>query len=107
MPFVGVFSPQYYRLQDDYTFTPKLLNHFNAGFTIVPSYKTETFREGSVQSRLVFLRMQRRISRYRWLGFQTMAIRVTSLDPRAYQPGGSTFSIIRMGDKAQFSQPAL
>lgn len=27
------FKSQFYRLQDDYTFGPNLLNHFNAGFT--------------------------------------------------------------------------
>ena len=104
-PFVGqgafrqVFHSQYYRLQDDYTFTPKLLNHFNAGFTRSFVQNRNISRGLSPVSLGIPANATQNLA-LPLVGFPNYGDQVTSLDPRAYQPGGSTFFDNQDGDNA-------
>jgi hypothetical protein len=104
-PWVGqgsfrqVFHTQYYRLQDDYTFGPTLLNHFNAGFTR-SFVQNRNFTRGISPTTIGMPANATQNLALPLVGFPLVGDPVTSPDPRAYQPGGSTFFDNQDGDNA-------
>jgi hypothetical protein len=94
-----VFHSQYYRLQDDYTFSPTLLNHFNAGFTR-SFVQNRNFTRGMSPTTLGMPANATQNLALPLIGFPLVGDPVTSPDPRAYQPGGSTFFDNQDGDNA-------
>src|SRR6266536_3538 len=106
LPWVNVdtfrqtFHSQYYRLQDDYTFSPKLLNHFNAAFTrsFVQNRNT-TKGFGTPIDYGIPANATQNLALPR-LDFPNYGEPRTSGDPRAYQGGGSTNFDNQDGDNA-------
>ena len=94
------FHSQYYRLQDDYTFGPTLLNHFNAGFTRSFVQNRNFTRGISPVTTLGFPANATQNLALPLIGFPNYGDPVTGADPRAYQPGGSTFFDNQDGDNA-------
>ena len=94
------FHSQYYRLQDDYTFGPTLLNHFNAGFTRSFVQNRNFTRGISPATTLGFPANATQNLALPLIGFPNYGDPVTGADPRAYQPGGSTFFDNQDGDNA-------
>ena len=94
------FHSQYYRLQDDYTFGPTLLNHFNAGFTRSFVQNRNFTRGMSPVTTLGFPANATQNLALPLIGFPNYGDPVTGADPRAYQPGGSTFFDNQDGDNA-------
>jgi hypothetical protein len=108
-PFVaqGVWRQQfrshYARLQYDWTVTPTILNHFNAGWTR-SNVENRNFTSGMPVSELGLNPASTQNLGYPLIGFPGYGDQVTSLDPRAYQQGGSTFFDNEVGDNtAQFT----
>ena len=88
--FNQLFKSHFFRLQDDYTFSPSLLNHFNLGFTrydVANRNTTDPFNTAS----LGFPVNATQNSAFPRLGFPGYGDPVSSDDPRAYQDIGSTF----------------
>ena len=84
------FKSMLIRLQDDYTFGPTLLNHFNAGFTrydVANRNTTDPFNTSS----LGFPVNATQNSAFPRLGFPGYGFPESSVDPRAYQDIGSSF----------------
>ena len=104
-PWVGqgsfrqVFHTQYYRLQHDYTISPSVLNHFNAGFTR-SFVQNRNFTRGISPTTLGMPANATQNLALPLIGFPLVGDPVTSPDPRAYQPGGSTFFDNQDGDNA-------
>ncbi len=104
-PWVGqgsfrqVFHTQYYRLQHDYTFSPSVLNHFNAGFTR-SFVQNRNFTRGISPTTVGLPANATQNLALPLIGFPLVGDPVTSPDPRAYQPGGSTFFDNQDGDNA-------
>ena len=94
------FHSQYYRMQDDYTFGPTLLNHFNAGFTRSFVQNRNFTRGISPVTTLGFPSNITQNLALPLIGFPNYGDPVTSADPRAYQHGGSTFFDNQDGDNA-------
>jgi hypothetical protein len=95
------FKSQFYRLQHDYTFSPKLLNHFNAGFTrydVANRNTTEGFNEVQVLGTRPGSFQNQAFPEIDFPGYGDAA------DPngnvRAYQGIGSTFFSDRLRDNA-------
>lgn len=95
-PFVAqgrwdqTFRSYYARLQHDYTFTPRLLNHINLGWnrTAVQNYN---FGRGAGRATALGLPAgSTQDLGMPLIGFPNYGNDVTSLDPRSYQAGGST-----------------
>ena len=109
-PFVAegrwdqLFRSYYARLQHDYTFTPRLLNHINLGWnrTYVQNYN---FGRGAGRATaLGVLRGSTQDLGLPLIGFPNYGNEVTSLDPRSYQGGGSTtFDNDTSDNTAQFT----
>lgn len=97
--FRQVFHTQYYRLQHDYTFGPTLLNHFNAGFTR-SFVQNRNFTRGISPTTVGLPANATANLALPLIGFPLVGSPVTSPDPRAYQPGGSTFFDNQDGDNA-------
>jgi hypothetical protein len=97
--FRQVFHTQYYRAQDDYTFSPTLLNHFNVGFTR-SFVQNRNFTRGISPTTLGMPANATQNLALPLIGFPLVGDPVTSPDPRAYQPGGSTFFDNQDGDNA-------
>jgi carboxypeptidase family protein/TonB-dependent receptor-like protein len=97
------FRSHFARLQHDYSFSPTLLNHFNAGFTrYVVANKNTT--EGFDPRTLGFRPNSTQNKAFPIAGFPGFGDPVTSSDPRAYNPMGSTFFSDNLGDNTvQFS----
>ncbi|HKQ77176.1 MAG TPA: TonB-dependent receptor [Blastocatellia bacterium] len=94
------FRSQYYRLQEDYTIRPNLLNHFNAGFSR-SFVQNRNFTRGMNPSTTLGLPANATQNLgLPLIGFPLRGDPVTSRDPRAYQPGGSTFFDNQDGDNA-------
>jgi hypothetical protein len=97
------FKSHFFRLQDDYTISPTLLNHFNLGFTrydVANRNTTDPFNTAS----LGFPVNATQNSAFPRLGFPGYGDPVTSADPRSYQDIGSTFFTDRILDTQwQFS----
>ena len=104
-PWVGqgsfrqVFHTQYYRLQHDYTLSPSVLNHFNAGFTR-SFVQNRNFTRGISPTTLGMPANATQNLALPLIGFPLVGNEVTSPDPRSYQPGGSTFFDNQDGDNA-------
>lgn len=97
--FRQVFHTQYYRLQHDYTISPSVLNHFNAGFTR-SFVQNRNFTRGISPTTLGMPANATQNLALPLIGFPLVGDPVTSPDPRAYQPGGSTFFDNQDGDNA-------
>ncbi len=97
--FRQVFHSQYYRLQDDFTFSPTLLNHFNAGFTR-SFVQNRNFTRNISPTTIGLPANATQNLALPLIGFPLVGDPVTSPDPRAYQPGGSTFFDNQDGDNA-------
>jgi len=85
------FKSYYARLQHDYTITPTMLNHINLGFNRT---SVENFNFGRGVGRASALGIPVGSTQDLALpkiGFPNYGNEVTSADPRAYQPAGSTF----------------
>ncbi len=95
--FNQVFHSQYYRLQDDYTFSPTLLNHFNAGFTRSFVQNRNLTRGISPTTVGIPANATQNLA-LPLIGFPNYGDSVVSPDPRAYQSGGSTFFDNQDGD---------
>jgi hypothetical protein len=93
------FRSQYYRLQEDFAIRPNLLNHFNAGFSR-SFVQNRNFTRGMDPGSLGFAANATQNLALPLIGFPLHGDPVTSLDPRAYQPGGSTFFDNQDGDNA-------
>jgi hypothetical protein len=93
------FRSQYYRLQEDFTIRPNLLNHFNAGFSR-SFVQNRNFTRGMDPRTLGLPGNATQNLGLPLIGFPLHGDPVTSLDPRAYQPGGSTFFDNQDGDNA-------
>ena len=95
-----VFHSQYYRAQDDHTFGPTLLNHFNAGFTRSFVQNRNLTRGISPVTTLGFPPDITQNLALPLIGFPNFGDPVLSADPRAYQSGGSTFFDNQDGDNS-------
>ncbi len=101
-----LFKSHYARLQYDWTITPTLLNHFNAGFTR-SNVANRNFTRGMPVSDLGLRENATQNLGLPLIGFPGYGDPVASLDPRALQAGGSTFFDNEVGDNtAQFSDTA-
>ena len=104
-PFVAqgvwrqVFKSYYARLQHDWTLTPTVINHFNAGFSR-SDVQNRNFTSGIPASTLGFRPDATQNFGLPLVGFPGYGDPVTSTDPRAYQAGGSTFFDNRVGDNS-------
>jgi hypothetical protein len=88
--FNQLFKSILIRVQDDYTFGPTLLNHFNVGFTrydVANRNTTDPFNTSS----LGFPVNATQNSAFPRLGFPGYGFPESSADPRAYQDIGSSF----------------
>ena len=94
-----IFHSQYYRVQDDYTFSPTLLNHFNIGFTR-SFVKNKNITKGISPTTVGMPANATQNLALPLIGFPGYGDPVTSRDPRAYQAGGSTFFDNQDGDNA-------
>ncbi|HKX32204.1 MAG TPA: TonB-dependent receptor, partial [Blastocatellia bacterium] len=92
------FRSQYYRLQDDYTIRPNLLNHFNAGFSRSFVQNRNFTRGMDPRTVLGFPSNATQNLGLPLIGFPLHGDPVVSLDPRALQSGGSTFFDNQDGD---------
>jgi hypothetical protein len=92
-----LFRTHYARLQHDYTVTPSLLNHFNAGFSRA-NVENRNTTSGMPVSELGLSPSATQNLGLPLVGFPGYGDEVTSLDPRALQPGGSTFFDNEVGD---------
>lgn len=97
--FNQIFHSQYYRLQDDYTFSPTLLNHFNAGFTRSFVQNRNLTRGISPTTVGIPANATQNLA-LPLIGFPNYGDPVLSPDPRAYQSGGSTFFDNQDGDNS-------
>jgi len=105
LPFTsqGAFNQNFksilVRVQDDYTFGPTLLNHFNVGFTrydVANRNTTDPFDTSS----LGFPINATQNSAFPRLGFPGYGFPESSADPRAYQDIGSSFFTDHIFDTA-------
>jgi hypothetical protein len=93
------FRSYYIRAQHDYTFSPTLLNHFNAGFSR-SFVQNRNFTRGRPATSLGLpVRASQNLG-LPLIGFPGYGDPVTSSDPRAAQPAGSTFFSNQDGDNA-------
>ena len=105
-PFVAqgvwdqTFRSYYGRLQHDWTLTPSFINHFNAGFSR-SDVQNFNFTRGIPASTLGLSPNATQNFGLPLIGFPGYGDNpVTSTDPRAYQPGGSTFFNNRVRDNS-------
>jgi Carboxypeptidase regulatory-like domain/TonB dependent receptor len=110
------FQSYYARLQHDWTVTPTLLNHFNAGFnrTLVLNHNYSSLRNNlsigpQFERGLVASDLGLPPGSTQDIGLPIVDIggygdAVTSLDPRSYQPAGSTaFDNLKADNTVQFT----
>ncbi len=109
-PFVAegrwdqLFRSYYARLQHDYTFTPRLLNHINLGWNRTYVENHNFGRGAGRATALGVLRGTTQDLGLPLIGFPNYGNDVTSLDPRSYQGGGSTtFDNDTSDNTAQFT----
>jgi hypothetical protein len=104
-PFVAqgvwdqIFKSYYARLQHDWTLTPTFINHFNAGFSR-SDVTNGNFTRGIPASTLGLRPNATQNLGLPLIGFPGYGDPVGSLDPRAYQAGGSTFFDNRVRDNS-------
>ncbi|HEV8189824.1 MAG TPA: TonB-dependent receptor, partial [Pyrinomonadaceae bacterium] len=106
-PFVAqgvwnqVFKSYYARLQHDWTLTPAFINHLNLGFSR-SDVQNRNFSRGIPVSTLGLSPNATQNFGLPLIGFPGYGDNpVTSTDPRAYQPGGSTFFDNRVRDNSE------
>lgn len=106
-PFVAqgvwdqTFKSYYARLQHDWTLTPTVINHFNAGFSR-SDVTNRNFTAGvGKASDLGLSPTATQNFGLPLVGFPGYGDAVGSLDPRAYQPGGSTSFSNRVRDNSE------
>ena len=106
-PFVAqgvwdqLFKSYYARAQHDWTLTSNFINHFNAGFSR-SDVSNRNFSSGV--AKVSDLGLSPTATQNRGLplvGFPGYGDAVSSTDPRAYQPGGSTFFDNRVRDNSE------
>jgi hypothetical protein len=109
-PFVAqgvwdqTFRSYYFRLQHDYTITPRLLNHVNLGWNRTDVQNFNFGRGAGGATALGLPAGSTQDLGQPLIGFPGYGDPVRSIDPRAYQTGGSTFFDNRVGDNtAEFS----
>ncbi|HWF87635.1 MAG TPA: TonB-dependent receptor, partial [Pyrinomonadaceae bacterium] len=95
-----IFKSYYARLQHDWTATPTFINHFNAGFSR-SDVQNRNFSRGIPVSTLGLSPSATQNFGLPLIGFPGYGDAVTSTDPRAYQPGGSTFFDNRVRDNSE------
>ncbi|HEX8774038.1 MAG TPA: TonB-dependent receptor [Pyrinomonadaceae bacterium] len=93
------FQSQYYRLQDDYTFSSTVLNHLNLGFTRSFVQNRNISRGLSPVPFGIPANATQNLALPR-IDFPNYGEPLTSGDPRAYQGGGSTNFDNQDGDNA-------
>jgi hypothetical protein len=93
------FRSYYARLQYDLSITPKLLNHFNAGFSRSFVFNGNVTR-GLSSTALGLPANSTQNLGLPLIGFPNYGDPVTSRDPRSYQGAGSTFFNNTDGDNA-------
>jgi hypothetical protein len=104
-PFVAqgvwdqLFKSYYARAQHDWTLTPTFINHFNAGFSR-SDVTNGNFTRGIPASSLGLRPTATQNLGLPLIGFPGYGDPVGSLDPRAYQAGGSTFFSNRVRDNS-------
>lgn len=102
-PAAGVwdqsFRSYYVRLQHDYTISPKLLNHFNTGFSR-SFVQNRNFTRGKQATSVGLPARSSQNLGLPLIGFPGYGDAVTSRDARAAQPAGSTFFSNQDGDNA-------
>lgn len=94
------FKSYYARLQHDWTFTPNLFNHFNAGFSR-SDVKNQNTTHGIPVSTLGLRATATQNIGLPLIGFPGYGDPVIGIDPRAYQAGGSTFFDNRVRDNSE------
>ncbi|MBV8857514.1 MAG: TonB-dependent receptor [Acidobacteria bacterium] len=95
------FKSYYARLQHDWTLTPTLINHFNAGFSR-SDVSNRNFTAGvGKASDLGLSPTATQDFGLPLIGFPGYGDAVGSTDPRAYQPGGSTSFSNRVRDNSE------
>src|ERR1041385_8383248 len=94
------FKSYYARLQHDWTLTPAFINHFNAGFSR-SDVQNRNFSRGIPVSSLGLNPNATQNFGLPLIGFPGYGDAVTSLDPRALQPGGATFFDNRVRDNSE------
>jgi len=94
-----LFKSYYARLQHDWTLTPSFINHFNAGFSR-SDVSNRNFTSGIPASTLGLSPTATQNLGLPLIGFPGYGDPVGSLDPRAYQAGGSTFFSNRVRDNS-------
>ena len=105
-PFVAqgvwnqIFKSYYARLQHDWTLTPAFINHFNAGFSR-SDVQNRNFSRGIPASTLGLSPTATQNFGLPLIGFPGYGDAVASTDPRALQPGGSTFFDNRVRDNSE------
>ena len=106
-PFVAqgvwdqVFKSYYARLQHDWTLTPTVINHLNLGFSRT-DVSNRNFTAGVAKSSDLGLSpTATQDLGLPLIGFPGYGDAVGSTDPRAYQPGGSTFFSNRVRDNSE------
>jgi hypothetical protein len=92
------FKSYFLRLQDDYTFSPTFLNHFNLGFTRY-DVANMNFTEGFDPTTLGIPANATQDAAFPRVDFPGYGDPVTSGDPRAYENIGSTFFTDRIRDR--------
>ena len=95
-----LFKSYYARLQHDWTLTPTFINHFNAGFSR-SDVTNGNFTRGIPASTLGLSPTATQNLGLPLIGFPGYGDAVGSTDPRAYQPGGSTFFSNRVRDNSE------
>ena len=104
-PFVAqgvwdqLFKSYYARAQHDWTLSPTVINHFNAGFSR-SDVSNRNFTAGIPASTLGLSPTATQNFGLPLIGFPGYGDPVTSGDPRAYQAGGSTFFSNRVRDNS-------
>ncbi|MDQ3754935.1 MAG: TonB-dependent receptor, partial [Acidobacteriota bacterium] len=94
------FRSHFARLSHDYTITPTLLNHFNAGFTRYAVANRNLTQDEIDPVSLGFSPSATQRRAFPIAGFPGYGNVITSPDPRSYQSIGSTFFSDILGDNA-------
>jgi hypothetical protein len=95
-----IFKSYYARLQHDWTLTPTVINHFNAGFSRSDVTNGNTTRGIPASSTGLSPTATQDLG-LPLIGFPGYGDAVGSTDPRAYQGGGSTFFSNRVRDNSE------
>jgi hypothetical protein len=104
LPFIAdgrwkqIFNSKFARIQHDYTFSQNLLNHLNLGWSRVDVSNKNTTFGFNPGTELGMNPLATQNVAFPRIGIPGYGSEVTSPDPRAYQPIGSTFFSDRIFD---------